>query len=299
MGKTSVPKSNVEHDLLNLTKYMMKPKYSAIVVQQWKLGNLKFSVSKTLKKDGLTRFGKTPPMTQTKKCTVIIKKSVAMSKFICWRMATLLHELSHVLHHFHTDVFEDEEHGEDWMIRFKEIICRGELKECAKKLESPDPACLYKRQRCVWCPPNGEEYSSSEEFIFPKMHEKSSFGGNCFFCFTSDSIIKHLNRSICCKNKYINIYGPQYKAKLAGLVAKEKRIKKRLGKSTGQPVCRFCPIEGEKFLFVHLRTNADCAKKYMKEYKCQTEEELRQKISKEKARLRKRKQRANQQREGH
>ena len=299
MVKTSVPKLNVEHDLLNLTKHMMKPKYSAIVLEQLKQGNLKFSVSKTLKQDGLTRFGKTPPMTETKKCTVIIKKSVAMSKFICWRMATLLHELSHVLHHFHTDVFEDEEHGEDWMIRFKETICRGELKECAKKLESPDPACLYKRQRCVWCPPNGEEYSSSEEFIFPKMHEKSSFGGNCFFCFTSDSIIKHLNRSICCKNKYINIYGPQYKAKLAGLVAKEKRIKKRLGNSTGQAVCRFCPIEGEQFLFVHLRTNADCAKKYMKEYKCQTEEELRQKISKEKARLRKRKQRANQQREGH
>ena len=80
MGKTSVPKSNVEHDLLNLTKYMMKPKYSAIVVQQWKLGNLKFSVSKTLKKDGLTRFGKTPPMTQTKKCTVIIKKKCSHVK---------------------------------------------------------------------------------------------------------------------------------------------------------------------------------------------------------------------------
>ena len=103
-----------------------------------------------------------------------------MSKFICWRMATLLHELSHVLHHFYTDVFEDEEHGEDWMIRFEEAICRGELKECAKKLKSPDPACLYKR-RCVWCPPNGEKYSSREEFIFPKIHEKSSFGGNCFF----------------------------------------------------------------------------------------------------------------------
>ena len=128
---------------------------------------------------------------------------------------------------------------------------------------------------------------------------KAVLGVTVFFCYTSESIIKHLNRSIYCKDKYISIYGPQYKAKLAELVAKEKRIKKRLGKSTGQPVCRFCPIEGEQFLFVHLRTNADCAKKYMKEYKCQTEEELRQKISKEKARLRKRKQRANQQREGH
>ena len=290
----SVPKLNVESDFLNLTKHMIKKEYSDVLLEQWKLGNLKFSVSKTLKTDGLTSFGTNTP----KKSTVTIKRSVAMSKHICWRKATILHELAHALHYFYTkdDISEEDTHGEDWMIKIKETIHRGGLKECAKKLESPDPACLYKRN-CVYCPPKGEKYSKSREFILPKVHEKSNFGGNCLFCYTSDSTIKHLKKSISCKNKYENIYGPQYKAKLSVMVAKEKRIEKRLGNSTGQPVCRFCPTQGEMFLFVHLRTNADCAKEYMIEYKCKTYEELKQKISKEKAKLRKRKQRAKPQRD--
>lgn len=291
---TSAPKANVESDFLNLTKQMIKKEYSDVLLEQWKLGNLKFSVSKTLKKDGITSFGTDTP----KKSTVTIKRSVAMSKHICWRLATLLHELAHALHYFYAkdDIYEEDIHGEDWMMKIKETIQRGGLKNCAKKLESPDPACLYKRN-CVWCPPNGEKYSKSKEFILPKIHEKSNFGGNCLFCFTADSTIKHLKKSSSCKNKYVNIYGPQYEAKLSVKIAKEKRIDKRLANSSGQPVCRFCPIQGEWFLFVHLRANADCARKYMTDYKCQTYEELRKKISKEKAKLRKRKQRAKPQRD--
>ena len=290
----SVLKSNVESDFLNLTKHMIKEKYSDILLEQWKLGNLKFSVSKSLETDGLTSLGTDTP----KKSTVTIKRSVAMSKHICWRIATLLHELAHALHYFSAkdDIYEEDVHGEEWMMKIKETIQRGGLKECAKKLESPDAGCLYKRN-CVWCPPNGEKYSKSREFILPKVHEKSKYGSNCLFCFTSDSTIKHLKKSISCKNKYVNLYGPQYKAKVSVVVAKEKRIEKRLANSTGQPVCRFCPIQGEMFLLVHLRTNADCAKKYMTDYKCQTYEELRQKISREKAKLRKRKQRAKSQRD--
>ena len=84
----SVPKLNVESDFLNVTKHMMKEKYSDVLLEQWKLGNLRFSVSKTLETDGSTSFGKNTP----KKSTVTIKRSVAMSKHVCWRIATLLHE---------------------------------------------------------------------------------------------------------------------------------------------------------------------------------------------------------------
>ena len=44
----------------------------------------------------------------------------------------------------------DETHGQDWMIKLTTAIERGGLKECAKKLESTDPACIYK-QNCIWC----------------------------------------------------------------------------------------------------------------------------------------------------
>ena len=48
MVKTS--KVNVETDFLNVVKHRIKKPYSAQLLKQWKSGNLKFRVSKTLKK---------------------------------------------------------------------------------------------------------------------------------------------------------------------------------------------------------------------------------------------------------
>ena len=56
---------------------------------------------------------------------------------------------------------KDETHGEDWMMKVTKTIERGGLKKCAKKLESPDPACIYKK-KCVWCTPNGEKISKEK-----------------------------------------------------------------------------------------------------------------------------------------
>ena len=71
MVKTS--KVNVETDFLNVVKYRIKKTYSAQLLKQWKSGNLKFRVSKTLKKDGVTSFGK---KTRTiKESTLTIRKS--------------------------------------------------------------------------------------------------------------------------------------------------------------------------------------------------------------------------------
>ena len=294
MVKTS--KVNVETDFLNVVKYRIKKPYSAQLLKQWKSGNLKFRVSKTLDKDGTTSFDK---KTRTiKQSTVTIKKKVALSKHICWRMSILLHELAHVLHHFNKGpIYEGEQHGDEWMIELKSTIERGGLKECAKKLRSPSPRCIYK-QICPWCTPNGERVPHNKEYSFPNIQESSRFGGNCLYCFTSESTIKHLKGSISCREKYVNLYGPTYIAKVKNAVAKEKRQKKKPVNTTGPSVCCFCPAQRDNYLFLHLKANADCAKKYMSLYKCQDEEGLRIEISKEKAKLRKRKQRAKFQKEG-
>ena len=290
MVKTS--KVNVETDFLNVVKHRIKKTYSAQLLKQWKSGNLKFRVSKTLKKDGETSFDK------MKQSTVTIKKKVALSKHICWRMSILLHELAHVLHHFNKGpIYEGEQHGDEWMIELKSTIERGGLKECAKKLRSPSPRCIYK-QICPWCTPNGERVPHNKEYSFPNTQESSRFGGNCLYCFTSESTIKHLKRSISCREKYFNLYGPTYIAKVKSAVAKEKRQKKKTVNTVGPSVCCFCPAQRDNFLFTHLKANADCAKKYMSLYKCKNEEGLRMKISKEKAKQRKRKQRAKHQKEG-
>ena len=236
MVKTSIPKANVERDFLTVIRYRMKKKYAAQLLKQWKSGKLKFTVSKTLENDGETSFlpknGK-----GRKKSTVTIKRKVAMSRHVCWRMSILLHELAHVLHFFNTKdpIYEGETHGEEWMIELKSAIERGGLKECSKKLRSPSPRCIYKKN-CPWCTPNGEKAPHNKEHSFPNIQETSRFGGNCLFCFTSESTIKHLKRSISCREKYFNLYGPQYKAKVNNAVAKEKRQKKKTVKTTGPSV---------------------------------------------------------------
>ena len=294
MVKTS--KVNVETDFLNAVKHRIKKPYSAQLLEQWKSGNLKLRVSKKLKKDGETSFDE--KNRTIKQSTVTIKKKVALSKHICWRMSILLHELAHVQHYFNTKgpIYEDETHGKEWMIELKSTIERGGLKECAKKLRSPSPRCIYK-QICLWCTPNGERVPHNKQYSFPNIQETSRFGGNCLYCFTSESTIKHLKRSISCKEKYVNLYGPQYVAKVKHAVAKEKRQKKRPVNTTGPSVCCFCPAQRDNFLFTHLKANAECVKKYMSKYKCQNEESLRTKISKEKAKQRKRKQRAKHQKD--
>ena len=298
MVQTSYPERNVKRDFVNLTKFRIKKKYSEMLLKQWELGNLKLSVSQKLKNDGETTFETSDCITKFKKSTVTIKKSVAESGHICWRMSILLHELAHVLHYFITKdgILIDETHGEDWRIKLKQSMERGSIKKCAELLESPHPTCLYKRD-CIWCLPEGAEAQENVNYILPRVQERSSFGGNCLFCFTSDSTIKHIKRSNVCKEKYASLYGPEYKAKIFQIVAKEKRVMKRQGKPFGTPVCCFCPGSGDKFLFVHLKFNSECARKYINKYKCQNEEELRDKIFKEKAKLRKRKQRAKAQQE--
>ena len=61
------------------------------------------------------------------------------------------------------------------MIKLTTAIERGGLKECAKKLESPDPACIYK-QNCIWCTPKpkGEKLKKKIECIFCQGYMKQA-----------------------------------------------------------------------------------------------------------------------------
>ena len=169
MVKTS--KVNVETDFLNAVKHRIKKPYSAQLLEQWKSGNLKLRVSKKLKKDGETSFDE--KNRTIKQSTVTIKKKVALSKHICWRMSILLHELAHVLHYFNSKdpIYVDEIHGKEWMVELKSTIERGGLKECAKKLRSPSPRCIYK-QICLWCTPNGERVPHNKEYSFPNIQKQ-------------------------------------------------------------------------------------------------------------------------------
>ena len=87
MVKTSIPKANVKSDFLNVITHKIKKTYAAQLLKQWKSGNLKFTVSKTIQNDGETSF--LPENSRgIKKSTVTIKRKVAMSKHVCWRMSS-------------------------------------------------------------------------------------------------------------------------------------------------------------------------------------------------------------------
>ena len=295
MVQTSCLRKYVEEDFLNLAKNTVKDEYADMLVNQWIEGNLLFKTKSGLKNDGETSFQKRK--TKVKKSTVTIKKSVAESKYICWKMSVLLHELAHVLHYFNADnpILKEDIHGLDWMVKVKTAIHRGGLKKCAKEERSSHPSCLYKRN-CIWCLPDGGKVQQNKQYDLPTQQEKNKVEGNCLYCYTNDSTIKHLKKSISCKEKYRILYGPQYKARLIQLALKEtrvqKRVQERVQESKGKPVCCFCSSEGDLLLGVHIRNNIDCARKYMDKYQCKNMKELRAKQFRENAKLRKRQQRA-------
>ena len=119
MVQTSSPENNVRSDFVNLTNFRIKKKYSEMLLKQLDLGNLKLAVSQKLKNDGETTFETSDCISNFKQSTVTIKKSVAESGHICWRMSVMLHELAHVLHYFltKTEILFNETHGDDWRIQ--------------------------------------------------------------------------------------------------------------------------------------------------------------------------------------
>ena len=118
-----------------------------------KKGNIRFQVIWDLGLDGQTNFGERGVL-------IKIKQDVAKSKFTCWRRAVVCHELGHALHFFETNgqIWEGEEHGEEWKNLMISAVKDGLLKDCAKELESPKEMCIFKenKEKCQLCDPNSK-----------------------------------------------------------------------------------------------------------------------------------------------
>ena len=151
MGKT--PKVTVGEDFSYIVKNYLHEKFAKQLSKEVKKGNIRFQVIRDLGLDGQTNFGERGVL-------IKIKKDVAKSKFKCWRRAVVCHELGHALHFFETNgqIWEGEEHGEEWKNLMISAVKDGLLKDCAKELESPKEMCIFKenKEKCQLCDPNSK-----------------------------------------------------------------------------------------------------------------------------------------------
>ena len=151
MGKT--PKVTVGEDFSYILKNLLLEKFAKKLSKEVKKGNIRFQVIRDLGLDGQTNFGERGVL-------IKIKQDVAKSKFTCWRRAVVCHELGHALHFFETNgqIWEGEEHGEEWKNLMISAVKDGLLKDCAKELESPKEMCIFKenKEKCQLCDPNSK-----------------------------------------------------------------------------------------------------------------------------------------------
>ena len=151
MGKT--PKVIVGEDFSYIVSNLLYEKFAKQLSKEMKKGNILFKVIRNLGFDGRTNFGERGVIIQ-------IKKDVVKSKFKCWRRAVVCHELGHALHFFETNgqIWEGEEHGEEWKNLMISAVKDGLLKDCAKELESPKEMCIFKenKEKCQLCDPNSK-----------------------------------------------------------------------------------------------------------------------------------------------
>ena len=151
MGK--IPKAIVEEDFSYVVNNYIHAEFALQLSKEVKKGNIRFQVIRDLGLDGQTNFGERGVL-------IKIKQDVAKSKFTCWRRAVVCHELGHALHFFETNgqIWEGEEHGEEWKNLMISAVKDGLLKDCAKELESPKEMCIFKenKEKCHLCDPNSK-----------------------------------------------------------------------------------------------------------------------------------------------
>ena len=110
----------------------------------------------TVDLDGLTKIS----FIESKKCfDVYIEAQVLKSKYSCWRMSIVLHELMHVLQYFTPalktaeQVKQIAEHGQLWKNTVETSIRKGRMKRDVIHRRSKIQRCLYSgsRKKCRWC----------------------------------------------------------------------------------------------------------------------------------------------------
>ena len=73
---------------------------------------------------------------------------------------------------------EEEKHGGESVNHIKETMIKEGLKKYAMELVIPNPMFIYKTL-CVFC--IKRESLTQKNYILPKVQQKGSFGGNCYF----------------------------------------------------------------------------------------------------------------------
>ena len=292
--ETAISDPNLRTDFQSVLNYYFKKETSVLLSKLVESGQLTLEIEsdEKQKNDGeatLFYIGEEPK--KTKQIEIRIKKSVTKSEFVCWRLACLIHELGHAIHFWFSKNPPKQivHHGRCWKKLVKRNGVRGNLKECAMKVASPKAQCIYKTM-CIWCSPKSER-GTGKFYKLPEVQEVNPQGGNCLFCFTEQSVVRHLEKSDDCREQYLLKYGPAYKTRIKYQISKQERRKKRVGKYIGPSICNYCPAPADQRLLVHLRSNDECNKKYKAFYKEDTEEGLKKQIRKESARIRQQKSR--------
>ena len=292
--ETTISDPNLRADFQSVLNYYFKKKTSVLLSKLVGSGKLTLEVEsdENQTNDGeatLFYIGRKPK--RTKQIEIKIKDSVTKSEFVCWRLACLIHELGHAIHFWFSKNPPKKivHHGHCWEKLVKRNGVKGNLKECAMKVVSPKAHCIYKTL-CIWCSPN-PAIGTGKFYKLPEVQEVNPQGGNCLFCFTEGSVVRHLGKSDHCRGQYVLKYGPAYKARIQYQISKQERVKKRVGKYVGPSICNYCPAPADQRLLVHLRSNADCKKKYQVFYEEATDDGLRKQIRMKNARIRQQKSR--------
>ena len=148
----------LESDFLKLLEFELNTKQALQLCGLYQSGSVKLCVwmPRSNDQDGLTKVF----FCEKKKIfEVYILDSVLKSKYSCWRMSILLHELAHVLQYDAPalktagQVRRTPKHGYLWKKAVKTSIKEGTLKNNAFLKRSQMQSCLYSSssENCEWC----------------------------------------------------------------------------------------------------------------------------------------------------
>ena len=206
------PRKGVFHDILKgdwlrATRSFFKPEQAATLVELSESERLRVWINEKKGNDGDTEHW------PNGRIDVWINAKVLKSKYVCWRVCIMVHELVHALHFAGVDpeknpVPDSETQGEFWKDLLERSVKKGKVKECAKEEVSPVAGCIFEGD-CMWCLP--EESETSPQIVsIPTVPEEKEYrnGSNCLYCSTKKQrATKHLDASPVCQRKYIKKYG--------------------------------------------------------------------------------------------
>ena len=104
--ETTISDPNLRTDFQSVLDYYFNKETSVLLSKLVESGHLTLDIKSDgkQKNDGeakLFYIGEEPK--RTKQIAITIRKSVAKSEFVCWRLACLIHELGHAIHFWESE----------------------------------------------------------------------------------------------------------------------------------------------------------------------------------------------------